>query len=113
MEVVSKLVSNATPEIINNQKYPTKDVFVADIVLDAEHGFAIDNTGYYEIDTILQNTIDALYERGGGTIYLPHGNYKITSRIEVKPYINIRGDYMDPEKANGDYGTVIHCCLYH
>lgn len=111
MEVVSRLVNDAVPEIINNPKYPTKDVFIADVILDSEHGFAIDNTGYYEIDTILQNTIDALYERGGGTIYLPRGNYKITSRIEVKPYINIRGDYVEPEAANGDYGTVIHCCV--
>ncbi len=112
LEKVSKLVNNASPEIINNPKYPTKDVFVADVVLDLAHGFAIDNTGHHEIDTILQNTIDALYERGGGTIYLPHGTYKITTRIEVKPYINIRGDYVDPDKVtNGDYGTVINCCV--
>lgn len=109
MEVVSKLVNEANSEIIDNPNYPTKDVFVADVVLDKEHGFEIDNTGYHPIDTILQNAIDALYERGGGTIYLPHGTYKITSRIELKPYINLRGDYVDPDSANGDYGTLLSC----
>lgn len=94
-------------EIINNS-YERDDVFIADIILDKAHGFDIDNTGKKSIASLLQTTIDNLYDYGGGTIYLPAGEYLIDSRVTVKPYVNIRGDYRDPDNSiNGDYGTII------
>ncbi|OQA78828.1 MAG: Pectate lyase superfamily protein [Tenericutes bacterium ADurb.Bin239] len=107
---VKVLVNGSGPELILNEKYPTADVFVADIVLDAAHGFTIDNTGNTPINDVLQAAIDSLYQNGGGTIYLPAGKYSITERINVRPFINIRGDYKDPDTVtDGDYGTVILC----
>lgn len=97
-------------EIVNNDQYPSKDLMVADIILDQAHGYNVDNTGSQPIDAVLQNAIDTLYENGGGTIYIPHGRYAITSRIDIKPYIYICGDYKDPDLVtDGDYGTLILC----
>ena len=97
-------------EIVNNDQYPSKDLMVADVVLDRAHGFDVDNTGSQPIDSVLQGAIDDLYENGGGTIYIPHGKYVITSRIDIRPYIYICGDYKDPDTVtDGDYGTLILC----
>ena len=100
-------VKEASAELITNN-YERDDVFVADIILDKAHGYDIDNTGVNSATQVIQEAIDEMSSRGGGTVYLPAGKYRITSRIEIKPYVNLRGDYRNPNNVkNGDYGTII------
>lgn len=81
---------------------------VADIVL-TEEPYSADKTGKEDATKALKDAIAALKEKGGGTIYLPEGYYRITGSITVENYVNIVGDYHDPDGFDGekDYGTVI------
>ena len=85
--------------------YPTTDVIVADIVL-TESPYNADNTGKMDCSEALQRAIDDLYNLGGGTIFLPVGEYRLCSEIEIKSFVSICGDWQSPDDGN-DYGTVI------
>lgn len=100
-------VDESKAQIIDND-YERDDVFVCDIIVDKEHGYDIDNTAQTSATQVLQKAIDDCANLGGGTVYLPAGKYLITSRVEIKPYVNLRGDYRNPNNvSDGDYGTII------
>lgn len=63
--------------------------------------FGADPTGVNDSTAAFQAAVDAVYARGGGEVYIPgtNGNgtgnnqgYKITASIQVKPFVNLRGD---------------------
>lgn len=63
--------------------------------------FGADPTGVNDSTAAFQAAIDAVYARGGGEVYVPgtNGNgagnnagYKISASIQVKPFVNLRGD---------------------
>lgn len=103
-----KVLANSQPvaQLINNE-YTRDDVLVADIICDPAYGYDVDSTGKKSSTMALQQAINDCYALGGGTVYLPAGKYLITARIDVKPFVNIVGDYVDPDVYEGDYGTVI------
>lgn len=102
-----KFTNKDTAELIVND-YERDDVFVADIIADSKHGYLTDPTGESSSTLAIQQAIDDCAALGGGTVYLPHGKYLVTSRIEIKPYVNLRGDYRDPDQVDdGDYGSII------
>jgi hypothetical protein len=47
---------------------------------------------------------------GGGTVWVPAGDYLISDTLTIPPLVTLRGDWNDPDATdfNGDYGTVIH-----
>ncbi|MBQ9481404.1 MAG: hypothetical protein IJU84_04500 [Clostridia bacterium] len=96
--------SNA--QLIVNE-YARKDVLIADIICDEAHGYSVDNTGKNPSAMAIQKAIDDCASFGGGTVYLPAGEYLVSSRIEIKPFVSLVGDYVDPDEYGGDYGTVI------
>ncbi|MBQ7398108.1 MAG: hypothetical protein IJW09_04705, partial [Clostridia bacterium] len=53
--------------------------------------------------------IAAVYAKGGGTVYLPAGQYKVTETIKVLPFVSLVGDYnaAAATDGSGEYGTVI------
>ncbi len=86
--------------------YPTGDVVVADYdVTDPE--FGADPTGSKDATTAIQVAIDACFEQKGGTVWIPAGTYKITRTLEVRNFVTLRGDWRDPDKGSGGYGTVL------
>ncbi len=87
--------------------YINKDAKVADIVCSQENGYAVDKTGKSPSTIGIQSAIDDCYALGGGTVYLPAGEYLVSARINLRPYVTLVGDYVSPEDYNGDYGTVI------
>lgn len=54
--------------------------------------FSAVGDGVADDTTPLQNTINAADTAGGGTVYLPSGNYKITGSVVLKSNISFIGD---------------------
>ena len=113
---VLPIVISCEPRSVN-AVYETEDVVVADyditdIVFNTGTGIAkIDNTGVQDASDFIQAAIDACHERGGGTVWLPAGSYRVTKSINVSDYVTLRGDWNMPNPdgsvTGGDYGTLI------
>lgn len=85
--------------------YETKDVVIADII-PTEMGYAVDPTGATDSTEGIQKALYDCHDAGGGTVYLPSGNYAISHSIYVPPYVTLRGDWQDPDVGT-EYGTII------
>lgn len=92
------------PQIVET-KYETEDVVIAEII-PTEMGYAIDPTGKTDSTEGIQQALYDCYYAGGGTVYLPEGNYAITETITIPQYVTLRGDWQDPDEGT-EYGTVI------
>ena len=105
----SDLKSTATgetnPRIVNTM-YPTSDVIVADIVA-TDDGYLVDPTGKTDSSSGIQQALYDVHAAGGGTVYLPAGNYAITEDIYIPPYCILQGDWQDPDVEDCAYGTII------
>lgn len=91
------------PQIVET-KYETEDVVVADII-PTEMGYAVDPTGATDSTEGIQRALSDCYMAGGGTVYLPAGNYAITETITIPSFVTLYGDWQDPDEGTG-YGTV-------
>jgi len=93
----------SNPTIINTI-YPTEDVVVADFnVAD----FGADPTGTADATIAIQNAIDNAQHKGGGTVWMPAGTYKVSNTLYLPAGVFLRGDWRDPDSGSGSYGTVI------
>ena len=74
-------------------RFPTPDVVLAETVLNpsAAPDFA----------PLLQKAVDAVAERGGGTVYLTAGDYGLRTPVLVRRGVTIRGDYSAKAPAKG------------
>jgi hypothetical protein len=79
---------------------PTEDGVVADF--DATD-FGADRTGRHDATKAIQQAIYACHDAGGGTVWLPAGQYRVTDTVEVHAFCSLRGD---PGSQLGS-GTVI------
>ena len=80
---------------------------IAEIVATEAPYFA-DPTGKTDSTHVLQRAIEDCAKRGGGTVYLPAGEYLITSTLYVTEGVVLRGDWQDPDTTDSpEYGTVI------
>lgn len=88
--------------------FETQDVVVADYI-PTEMGYAVDSTGMTDSTAGIQQALEDCYVSGGGTVYLPAGNYAISDTIYIPPFVTLRGDWQDPdaESFDGNYGTII------
>ena len=91
--------------VIIDTVYSTDDVVIADVVL-TEAPYNADNTGKRNVTKIIQKAIDDCFLNGGGTVWLPKGEYRVTGNIYIQKFVTLRGEYQDPDKGN-DYGTII------
>lgn len=108
LEENTSAISSDSDAFIVDNNYQRDDVFVADILISPENGYNVDPTGTNSSTLAIQKAVDDCAALGGGTVYLPAGKYLVTARIDIKPYVNFRGDYKDPDQVeNGDYGTII------
>ena len=85
--------------------YETKDVVIADYI-PTEMGYAVDPTGMTDSTQGIQKALLDCYNSGGGTVYLPAGNYAISDTIYIPPFVTLRGDWQDPDVGT-EYGTII------
>ena len=87
--------------------YNKDDAIVADIVA-TDSPYSADPTGLTDSTSAIQRALDAQRQKGGGTVYLPAGEYLVTGRIRVPGGCELRGDWQDPATTNAPtYGTVI------
>ncbi|MFD0711490.1 glycosyl hydrolase family 28-related protein [Paenibacillus sp. GCM10027626] len=97
--------SGINPRVITTAVYPSDDVIIASV--DAAADYGADATGAADATSAIQSAIDAVYNAGGGVVWLPAGKYKVTSSIIVREHVTLRGDWRDPDVGSGSYGTVI------
>ncbi len=88
--------------------YHTDDVVIADYDVS---DFGADFTGVNDATAAIQRAIDACYNSGGGTVWIPAGAYKVTNTIFVKSFVTLRGDWRDPDTLGSGYGTVINALV--
>lgn len=100
----STATGESIPQLVDTL-YETDDVVIADII-PTEMGYAVDPTGETDSSDGLQQAIDDCYTNGGGTVYLPAGNYAISKTISIPPFVTLRGDWQDPDEGT-EYGTII------
>ena len=100
----STATGETKPQIVETT-YDTEEVVVADII-PTEMGYAVDPTGQTDSTDGIQAALYDCFAAGGGTVYLPAGNYVVTDTIYVPSYVTLRGDYQDADEGT-DYGTVI------
>lgn len=103
----STATGESNPKIVETL-YPTTDVVIADYI-PTEMGYAVDATGLTDSTEGIQKALYDCYYAGGGTVYLPAGNYAISDTIYIPPFVTLRGDWQDPDSSdfNGGYGTII------
>lgn len=94
----------SNPRVVTT-KYPTEDVVVADII-PTEDGYAVSNNGMGDSTAGIQKALNDCARNGGGTVYLPAGVYAVSGKIQIPPYVTLRGDWQDPDTGS-EYGTVI------
>lgn len=87
-------------------KYETEDTVVADIVA-GRGNYGVDPSGAIDSTEGIQLALNDCAARGGGTVFLPAGNYLISGQIKIPPYTVLRGDWQNPELGT-EYGTVIY-----
>lgn len=91
--------------VIIETVYPTDDVVIADIIV-TNAPYNADNTGKNDATSAIQKAIDDCFENGGGTVWLPKGEYRVTGNIYIRKFVTLRGEYQDPDIGT-DYGTII------
>ncbi len=96
---------NVQTPVIVETVYPTDDVVIADIVL-TEAPYSADNTGKADVTAVLQKAIDDCAANGGGTVWLPKGEYRLTGNVYIRQFVTVRGEYQDPDVGK-EYGTII------
>lgn len=100
----STATGESNPQIVKTT-YETDDVVVADFI-PTEMGYAVDPTGETDSTAGIQAALYDCFYAGGGTVYLPTGNYAISDTIFIPPYVTLRGDWQDPDEGT-EYGTII------
>lgn len=92
--------------VLVESKYSDEPI-VAEIVA-TEAPYYADPTGEKDSTFAIQRAIDDCAKRGGGTVYLPVGEYLVTSTVYVSEGVVLHGDWQDPNTTDSpEYGTVI------
>ncbi len=99
----------------NNDPVPVETVYAPDDLVVAhivatEYPYAADPTGKTDSTAAIQQALDDLHARGGGTVFLPVGTYLVTDTVTVPTGCMLKGDWQDPdavEAGKAEYGTVI------
>ncbi len=81
------------------------EVAVADIIPTLD-GYLVKADGEYDCTYGIQKALNDCSKAGGGTVFLPAGQYKITHSLSIPPRVTLMGDWQDPD-AGQEYGTVI------
>lgn len=112
--------------------YPTKDWVISDFVV-TDPKFGAKAEPGFDNRMAFQAAIDSAYNKGGGVVYVPAGNYEFRSTqtatknvrvrqgteqtmkdfsyqyvLNIPPSVQLRGDWADPELNNGKVlGTIL------
>ncbi|MGB0372667.1 MAG: hypothetical protein ACPGN3_15140 [Opitutales bacterium] len=76
-------------------------------------GEAIDRTGRTDVSPKITEALEALFELGGGSLYLPAGKYRLNRAIRVPPGVGLRGDFVIPGAHPVDPALNTIFCVYY
>jgi len=103
------LAANWMTGIITNwhivtTQYPTDDLVVTPYWAD---DFGIVADGTTDVTNALQSALIAVSNLGGGTLFLPAGNYKISGNLTIPGRVALRGEWQKPEIGSPIGGTIL------
>lgn len=85
----------------------SEEPIVADIV-PTQDGYLVRGDGAVDCTAGIQKALNHCEAAGGGTVYLPAGEYMITGSLTIPPRVALVGDWNDPDTMqSNNYGTVI------
>ena len=90
---------------IVNTVYPTDDIVIATADI-TKAPYNADSTGKTDVTAVINQALKDVSDAGGGTVFMPVGQYLVTDTISIPAYCTLRGDWQDPDIGT-DYGTVI------
>ena len=89
--------------------YVSEQVIIANVVVTPEK-YGVDPTGAKDSTEGIQKALQDCYAMGGGTVFLPVGQYVVTSTLKVPYGVVLQGDWQDPDlTSTPEYGTMIIC----
>ncbi|MBO5897562.1 MAG: hypothetical protein J6R04_00975, partial [Clostridia bacterium] len=87
--------------------YATEQTVIADIIVTPE-AYGVDPTGENDSTKGIQKALDDCRTMGGGTVFLPVGQYLVTDTLSLAEGVLLQGDWQDPDLTDTPaYGTVI------
>jgi hypothetical protein len=103
------LAANWMAGIITNwhivtTQYPTDDLIVTPYWAD---DFGIVADGTTDVTNALQSALIAVSNLGGGTLFLPAGNYKISGNLTIPSRVTLRGEWQKPQIGSPISGTIL------
>ncbi len=84
--------------------YPTDDWIVTPY---SAGSFGIAGDGVTDDTDAIQSALIALSNLGGGTLFLPAGQYKVTGNLTVPSSVLLRGDWQIPDPDSPVTGTIL------
>ena len=103
--LIDTSTGNISPRLVTTTY--TQEPIVADIV-PTQDGYLVRGDGAVDCTAGIQKALNHCEAAGGGTVYLPAGEYMITGSLTIPPRVALVGDWNDPDTMQGDaYGTVI------
>ncbi len=85
-------------------QYPTDDF----VVTPYQAGdFGIVGDGVTDVTNTIQSALNSVSNLGGGTLFLPVGNYKISGNLTIPSRVTLRGEWQKPEIGSPIVGTIL------
>lgn len=106
-------LSSRNPNVGKTAPYAVETLFDTDenIVAAVDVlAYGADSTGQSDSTEAFRAALKQAEELGGGTVWVPAGDYLISDTLTIPSLVTLHGDWNDPDGTdfNGDYGTVIH-----
>lgn len=95
--------------IPEDNRYPTGDVILSAISADDKrlrNPLPADPANT-DCSATLQEAIDIVNANGGGTVFIPEGEYRCDHKLEVKSGVTLRGRWDKPSENGWNPGTVL------
>lgn len=84
--------------------YPTDDTIVTPHYAE---DFGIVADGTTDVTDAIQTALISVSNLGGGVLFLPAGNYKVSGNLTVPAKVTLRGDWQKPEIGSPIAGTIL------
>lgn len=95
--------------IPNNPDYPTDDLIVSAMsVTDPRLNPPLPrDPSQQDCTATFQAAIDQVWAQGGGTVFVPAGQYRFEGNLVVKSRVTLRGNWSRPAQSGWKTGTVL------
>lgn len=86
-------------------KYPTDDIVVTGFNVE---DFGARGDGRKDCTKAFQTALDRMSEAGGGTVFVPEGDYLFEGSLQIPPSVTLRGEWREPTRDRAAVrGTVL------